>query len=166
MPVASLTCMTLLSPGDQFPSLSVLPAGGDSLQLPDALAGQFGVVLLYRGSWCPYCNAQLAAFQRAQDKLAEVGARVVALSVDDEATTQALVDKHHLEFPVGHSADARAVAAVTGAFVNEDPMYLQSTGFVLDPDGRVIVSVYSSGAIGRLVPDDVLGLVRYLQKAA
>jgi hypothetical protein len=41
------------------------------------------------------------------------------------------------------------------------PTYLQSTGFVLDPDGRVLVSVYSSGAIGRLVPDDVIGLVRY-----
>ena len=43
-------------------------------------------------------------------------------------------------------------------------MYLQSTGFVLDPAGKVIVSVYSSGAIGRLVPDDVIGLVRYLRE--
>jgi hypothetical protein len=37
---------------------------------------------------------------------------------------------------------------------------------VLDPDGRVIVSVYSSGAIGRLVPDDVIGLVTYLRARA
>jgi hypothetical protein len=43
-------------------------------------------------------------------------------------------------------------------------VYLQSTGFVLDPAGKVIVSVYSSGAIGRLVPDDVVGLVRYLRE--
>ena len=41
-------------------------------------------------------------------------------------------------------------------------MHLQSTGFVLDPDGNVVVSVYSSGAIGRLVPDDVVGLVNYV----
>ena len=53
---------------------------------------------------------------------------------------------------------------LTGAFVNEDPLYLQSTGFVLDPAGRVIVSVYSSGAIGRFVPDDVIGLVSYLRE--
>ena len=45
-------------------------------------------------------------------------------------------------------------------------MYLQSTGFVLDPAGRVVVSVYSSGAIGRLVPEDVAGLVRYLRDHA
>jgi len=89
-----------------------------------------------------------------------------ALSVDDEATTRDLIAKHGLQFPVGHSADARAVATTTGAFVNNDPMYLQSTGFVLDPRGRVVVSVYSSGAIGRLVPEDVIGLIRYLREHA
>ena len=46
------------------------------------------------------------------------------------------------------------------------PYCLQSTGFVLDPQGKVIVSVYSSGAIGRLVPEDVIGLVRYLREHA
>ncbi len=158
--------MALLSPGDQFPALTVTLAGGGTLQLPDALAGHFGVILLYRGSWCPYCNAQLRAFQRAHDALAAVDARVVALSVDDEATTQAFIAKHGLQFPVGHSADPRAVAAATGAFVNDDPLYLQSTGLVLDLTGRVIVSVYSSGAIGRLVPDDVTGLVRYIREHA
>jgi hypothetical protein len=56
--------------------------------------------------------------------------------------------------------------SATGAFVNDDPVYLQSTGFVLDPSGRAVVSVYSSGAIGRLVPDDVTGLVRYLRDHA
>ena len=158
--------MALLSPGDQFPALTVTLAAGGTLQLPDALAGHFGVILLYRGSWCPYCNAQLRAFQRAHDALAAVDARVVALSVDDEATTQAFIAKHGLQFPVGHSADPRAVAAATGAFVNDDPPYLQSAGFVLDLTGRVIVSVYSSGAIGRLVPDDVTGLVRYIREHA
>jgi hypothetical protein len=63
-----------------------------------------------------------------------------------------------------HSGDADAIAKETGAFVNPDPRYLQSTGFVLDPAGRVVVSVYSSGGIGRLVPADVLGLVRYLRE--
>jgi peroxiredoxin len=158
--------MTLLNPGDRFPTLTVALPGGDTLSLPDALAGGFGVVLFYRGSWCPYCNAQLRAFQRKSESLAEVGAKLVALSVDDEATTQKLIDKHALTFPVGHSADARAIVQVSGAFVNDDPTYLHSTGFVLDPDGRVVISVYSSGAIGRLVSEDVVGLIRYLREHA
>ena len=156
--------MTLLHPGDKFPGLTVALPDGGSLQLPDALAGHFGVVLVHRGSWCPFCNAQLRAFQRATDRLAEVDVRVVSLSVDDEATTADLIARHGLEFPVGHSADARALAEATGAFVNEDPLFVQSTGFVLNPGGQVVVSVYSSGAIGRLVPEDVIGLVSYLRQ--
>ena len=156
--------MPLLSPGDPFPRLTISTTDGQTLTLPGAFAGDFGVVLLYRGSWCPYCNAQLRAFQRAGQALADNGIRVAALSSDDQETTAALVGKHKLTFPVGYGADARAVAGLTGAFVNPDPLYLQSTGFVLDPGGNVVVSVYSSGAIGQLVPDDVIGLVRYLRE--
>jgi len=157
--------MTLLRPGDQFPALILSLPGGDTLAVPEALAGGFGVILFYRGSWCPYCNAQLRAFQRAAGSLTAIGAKVVALSVDDEAATRELVAKHGLTFPVGHSADARKIAELTGAFVNDDALFLQSTGFVIDPAGRVVVSVYSSGAIGRLVPEDVIGLIRYLREA-
>jgi peroxiredoxin len=155
--------VTPLNPGDRFPSLTVPLTGGGTLVLPEDLAGSFGVVLFYRGSWCPYCNAQLRAFQRASESLADAGGFVVALSVDDEAITKELVTKHGLTFPVGHSADAPAVAEATGAFMNNEATYLQSTGFVLDPEGKVVVSVYSSGAIGRLIPEDVVGLICYLR---
>jgi peroxiredoxin len=158
--------MTRLDPGDRFPSITVTPIGAEPLQLPDALAGHFGVVLFYRGSWCPYCNAQLRAFQRAQEKLKDLDVLTVALSVDDESATRELVAKHGLEFPVGHSADAQAIADATGAFVNPEPTFLQSTGFVLNPEGCMVVSVYSSGAIGRLVPEDVTGMVQYIREHA
>jgi peroxiredoxin len=155
--------MTALHNGDTFPALSLAAVGGGRISLPDDLAGSYGVVLFYRGSWCPYCNAQLAAFARATPALERLGIRVVALSVDDAVTAAALVQQHGLKFPVGYGADAEAIAAATGAYTNDAPSYLQSTGFVLDPEGRVLVAVYSSGAIGRLVPDDVAGFVRYLQ---
>jgi peroxiredoxin len=158
--------MTRLTPGDRFPSITVAPVDGERMQLPDAFAGHFAVVLFYRGSWCPYCNAQLRTFHRAQETLTDLDVRTLALSVDDESTTRELIANHGLEFPVGYGADAHAVAEATGAFVNSERVYLQSTGFVLDPEGRVLVSVYSSGAIGRLVPDDVVGLIRYLREHA
>lgn len=156
--------MPLLNPGDRFPSLTLRQPGGQTLALPEAFADSFGVVLFYRGSWCRYCNAQLRAFERASGRLTATGIRVAALSVDDEATTAELIAKQRVTFPVGHSVDAAVVSAATGAFVNPDPVYLQSTGFVLDTAGKVVVSVYSSGAIGRLVPDDVIGLVQYLRE--
>ena len=158
--------MPLLSRGDSFPALSLTPPDSLALTLRGAFGGEWGVVLFFRGSWCPYCNAQLRAFQRASATLAEAGIKIAALSVDDQPTTAALIAKHGLTFPVWHSADARAIADLTGAFVNPDPVYLQSTGFVLNPSGQVVVSVYSSGAIGGLLPEDVLGLVRHLREHA
>ncbi|HET7468216.1 MAG TPA: redoxin domain-containing protein [Gemmatimonadales bacterium] len=157
--------MPFLNHGEPFPALSLAAVGGGRLALPADLAGHFAVVLFYRGWWCPYCNAQLAAFGRAADRLAELGIGVAALSVDAESEAAALVTRLRLPFPVGYGADPAAIAAATGAYVGE-ARYLQSTGFVLDPEGRVELAVYSSGAIGRLVPDDVVGYVQYLKAHA
>ncbi|HET7277119.1 MAG TPA: peroxiredoxin family protein [Dermatophilaceae bacterium] len=154
--------MQPLSNGKSFPQLKVPAVSGGVISLPEDLTGSYGVILFYRGSWCPYCNAQLASFGRAHQALQEADIKVIALSVDDETTSAALVTKHRLPFPVGHSADAAELAAATGAFMNDEPPYLQSTGFVLAPDGTVLTAVYSSGAIGRLVVDDVVGFVRYV----
>ena len=155
--------MAMMQNGQIFPHLEVAAVGGGTIALPETLAGSFGVVLVYRGAWCPFCNAQLAAFERRSEKLAELGVKVVAFSVDDEATAAALIAKHGLKYPIGHSVEADKVAAVIGAYVNDSPRYLQTTGFVLAPNGAVINAVYSSGPIGRLVPDDVAGLVAYIK---
>ncbi|MDY0884093.1 redoxin domain-containing protein [Dongia soli] len=156
----------MLQNGDVFPSLTLARAGGGEVRLPDHLAGGFGVILFHRGSWCPYCNAQLAAFARAADEFAGEGIKVASVSVDDREKSEALVEKHKLDFPVTYGADARAISAVTGAFVNDDPVCLQATGFVLDPEARIVTAVYSTRAIGRLLPDDVLGFVRHLKSLA
>lgn len=158
--------MSRLHNGQMFPSLEIAAVGGDPIRIPQSLLGSYGVVLIYRGAWCPYCQAQLGAFQRAGGKLAEAGIKVVAFSVDDEPTTAATIGKYKLSFPVGHSADADHVATLTGAYLNETPHYLQSTGFLLDPNGHVLNAVYSSGPIGRLLPEDVIGMVTYLKSKA
>ena len=66
--------MPLLSPGDAFPQLSLNVPGGQAVHVPEAFAGHYGVLLFNRGAWCPYCNAQLRAFQRASATLADAGA--------------------------------------------------------------------------------------------
>ncbi|GAA3352290.1 hypothetical protein GCM10017744_000590 [Streptomyces antimycoticus] len=51
--------MTWLNAGSPFPDLTVDVAGRGRVSVREELAGDYGVVLIYRGSWCPYCNAQL-----------------------------------------------------------------------------------------------------------
>ena len=96
--------MPLLNSGDSFPKLMLTVPGGKTVPVPDSFLGRYGVMLIYRGSWCPYCNAQLRAFQRASDILAGAGVSVAALSVDDEDATAALIAKLGLAFPVGYGA--------------------------------------------------------------
>ncbi len=154
--------MPLLNPGDRFPTFDVQLVGGTTLTLPEAFADKFAVVLFNRGAWCPFCTTQLRQFQRAQDRFAAAGVEVLSLSVDDEATATDLVESNNITYPVGHSADAHQLSELTGAFLNPDPVFVQATGFVLDPGGNVVVSSYSSGAIGRLTAEDALGLISYL----
>lgn len=156
--------MSRLEYGEVFPPLDVAAVGGGTISLPGDLAGSYGVILIYRGSWCPYCIAQLGTFSRALDTLGQLNVEVVALSVDDEDTSTDLVAKRGLRFPVGYGAHADQFAVAMGAYVNDDPHYLQSTGVILAPDGTVCLAVYSSGAIGRLVPDDVAGFVKYVSE--
>jgi thiol-disulfide isomerase/thioredoxin len=81
-----------LENGDRFPTVSIRTVGGSRMLLPDDVAGSYGVILFYRGSWCPYCRAQLAAFARSRESLRAIGVEVVALSVDDAATDGSLFD--------------------------------------------------------------------------
>ena len=161
--------MSHLQNGQMFPKLQLPAMGGGTIDLPGELAGSFGVVLIYRGHWCPFCNDQMSAFADASVALAEAGIKVVAFSVDDAASTEAFVAKNHIGFRVGHSADRQMIVDATGAYENEAPSrgrFLETTGFVLAPDGTVVNAVYSSRAIGRLVPSDVLRLVAFLKSVA
>lgn len=158
--------MSRLQNGQVFPNLEIPAVGGGSLDLPRDLAGSYGVVLVYRGHWCPFCNEQMAAFADAAAALDGEGIKVVAFSVDDEAATSAFIAKHHIGFPVGHSAEVDSIVAATGAYATDAPergRFLETTGFVLAPDGTVINAVYSSRAIGRLMPGDVVRFVAFIK---
>jgi peroxiredoxin len=156
----------MLRNGQRFPEISVDAVGGGLLSLPDDLAGSLGVVVIYRGAWCPVCVRQLEAFAAANETLSGAGVKIAALSADDETAASTLVEELQLPFPVGHSADARAIASATDAQLSDDARYLQPAGFILDPDGTIRLSVYSSGAQGRLTAEDIAGLLRYLSRQA
>lgn len=149
--------MAGLANGTTFPELAMARHGGGKLSLPDELAGRWGVVLAYRGSWCSRCNAQLAAYQAAMPELEAAGIAVAAFSTDDAAHAAEMVDGHGLTFPVGYGVDPDEIAALLGSYTYPKHRSLESTNFLLRPDGAIEVVVYSSRAIGRITPEEVLG---------
>ncbi len=171
----------MLENNDLFPALAFARAGGGEIHLPDDLAGGFGVILFYRGAWSNACNEQLYAFAQAAEAFAAEGIKVVAVSVDAREDAEGLVEKYGLTFAVGYAADPQEVSAVTGILVNEDTAYLEATGFVLDPEGRIhtaiysstegfeertVTIVYSSATISRLMPAEVLRVVASAKSSA
>ena len=58
------------------------------------------VIVFYRGRWCAYCNAQLAALQEIHSQIAEAGASLVAISPQTQKHSYMTRDMHKLRFPV------------------------------------------------------------------
>jgi hypothetical protein len=76
------------------------------------------------------------------------------------------VSEHSLTLPVGYGLLLEETAATFGAFYEERRGFVQATGFVVKPDKTIAVAQYSSGPIGRLVWQDILGLVQFYKKQA
>ncbi len=108
----------------------------------------------------------MAAFERAQDKLRDESLTVVAASTDPLEKAKETVSELSLTIPVGYGLPLRDTAGTFGAFYEERRGVLQATGFVVKPDRTIAVAQYSSGPIGRLVWQDVLGLVQFYKKQA
>ena len=108
----------------------------------------------------------MAAFDRAQDKLEAEGIHTIAVSTDPQDKAVETVAELGLGLPVGYGLPLKETAAALGAFYEEKRGVLQSTGFVVRPDRTIAVAQYSSGPIGRLVWQDVLGLVQHYKKQA
>ena len=106
----------------------------------------------------------MAAFEKARPRLEEEGIAVIAASTDPLDKASETVKEHTLGFPVGYALPVKETAATLGAFYEEKRGFLQATGFVVKPDRTIAVSQFSSGPIGRLVWQDVLGLVQFYKK--
>ena len=97
---ASRPAERALKSGDKAPSFA-LPDGDGMIWQSDALlrSGPL-VIVFYRGRWCAYCNAQLAAMQQVHQHIALAGASLVAISPQTQKHSYMTRDMHALRFPV------------------------------------------------------------------
>ena len=76
------------------------------------------------------------------------------------------MEKLGLGFPVLHSLDARAASRTIGCYtgVHEGVPHVQPASFVLDHEGKIVLTTYSSGKVGRLNAVDALILAKDIAK--
>src|SRR5260370_11441566 len=65
--------------GDEAPDFALPDSRGRQVSLAAVLRAGPAVVTFYRGGWCPYCNIQLRAYQRALPEIAAFGGRIIPI---------------------------------------------------------------------------------------
>jgi peroxiredoxin len=86
---------------------------------------------------------------------------VIGGSIDPFEKTQKLVDNLGITFPIAYGLDAKIISRFTGSFYEKEKEYLHPTGIIIRPDKTIEIAVYSTGAVGRFIAQDVLGVVKY-----
>ena len=105
----------------------------------------------------------MVAFEKTKSELDALGIKVIAASVDplDKAREVAA----ELSYPVAYGL-TRAMADRLGAWWEDRRGIIQPSNFIVDAEGKVRASTYSSGPIGRMEPADVVRLVSFYDKQA
>ncbi len=88
--------------GDKAPEFSVKAQNGTTIVLADLLKKGSVVLFFYRGSWCPYCNRQMAELQDSIQFIVGKGAAVVGVTPETDSSMTQIIDKSHASFPLIH----------------------------------------------------------------
>jgi len=102
----------------------------------------------------------LVAFSELKQDFDAVGASILAASVD--TPDNAAVVQDGLDFPIAHGV-TRDQAASIGSWWEDRRSIIQPSEFILDRGGTVKSATYSTGPVGRLMPEDALKLIRFLE---
>ena len=89
-----------LAVGDKAIDFSLPNIKGEQVTLQQALNKGPVVLNIYRGGWCPYCNLELHALQRALTEIEAAGAQLIAVAPQLPDKSIESAEKHQLTFEV------------------------------------------------------------------
>ena len=88
-------------PGDRMPDGSLLDVAGQPTTLSQALGSRPGVIVFYRGGWCPYCSIALRTYQaQLVPALAEQDIPLIAISPQTPDRSLSTQETRELTFTV------------------------------------------------------------------
>jgi len=89
-----------LTEGDEIPKINLPNAVGKTIDVNSLLKEGPLVINFYRGAWCPYCNLELNALQKALPEIKSLDAQLIAISPNTPDNSISSIEKHGLEFEV------------------------------------------------------------------
>ncbi|MFW5846288.1 MAG: peroxiredoxin-like family protein [Planctomycetota bacterium] len=163
---AAATDATAIRPiavGSTLPAAGIQTIDGDQTTLQEALGGAPHLLIVYRGGWCPYCNAHLGAVAGIAEELQAAGVSLIALAPDSPGTLQAGREAGDLAPGITYLSDAEAAAirALGLAFTVDADTRERYRGYGIDLEA-------ASGHDHHLLPvpavllSDAEGVVRFV----
>lgn len=172
-----------LKTGDHAPNFTLPDATGKIVSLSETLTKGPVILTFYRGGWCPYCNLELRAYQRALPEIREAGAKLIAVSPQTPDASLTTKEKDELEFTVLSDVGGKVAHHYDLVFKLQDyliDLYKQSgldvpahngndtwelpkpATFVIDQHGTIVFAHVDSDYRNRTEPSEVIKIVKGL----
>ncbi|GAA4387747.1 peroxiredoxin [Hymenobacter koreensis] len=125
----------MLQVGDSAPDFTLKTTAGETFRLADQ-RGRSIVLYFYPKDDTPGCTAQACSFRDQYEEFQDLGAEVVGISSDSEASHQKFTQKHRLPFPLlaDEGGRVRKLYEVPRALLGLLPGRVT---YVIDPQGKV-----------------------------
>ena len=107
----------------------------------------------------------MVAFEAHKNELEKLDVRMFAASVDTGSEAKEVSDD--VSFDVGEGV-TREQAELIGAWYGDarHPEMIQPSEFLINADGKVVMSSYSAGPLARMNPDDLIKMINFLENLA
>ena len=105
--------------GVRIPDAVLFSPEGKQVMLPKLLAAKPTVLVVFSGSWCVYCEKELARLQTIEPELIRLGYQIVAISPDSPDALQKGLAGKHVNYQV-FSDMARTVSTDLGVLYYVD----------------------------------------------
>lgn len=170
-----------LKVGQKFPDFTLGNFDGKKVQLKELLKKGPVIVSFYRGSWCPFCNAQLNAFQQHLPEFRELGASLVTITPEKPDLAALTASDKKLDFPVLTDTDNKLakklglVFGLTGEYKelykqfgidleksqdnNEWKLPMPAT-YIVSAKGKVIYAFIDADYTKRATPEDIIKVLK------
>jgi len=176
-----------LKTGDRAPDFTLPNPSGRPVSLSGLLRGGPAVVTFYRGGWCPYCNLQLRAYQRALGEITALGGRMIAISPQLPDGSLTTAEMNELSFDVLSDVGNRVARSFGLVYALPDELRsaLTSNGkalpgingddswelplpatYVIAPDRKIALAELELDYRERLEPDAIVAALRPLRAGA
>lgn len=138
--LALLPCLPAVAadvaPGQPAPAFALPDQDGELHRLED-YRDQWVALYFYPKDDTPGCTTEACEFRDDIFKFRRLGAQILGVSFDDQASHKAFAEKHGLPFPLLADTDGAAAGAygVKSSWNGRDIAKRQT--FLIDPEGRI-----------------------------